>query len=93
MGWHDATHVFCWPSPRAVAVLKRDFDLLLFWEIKTKEKDDSFFSPNDLEHYTEEPSRTSGLPQKAAVAEGVFGGPVRLPQLPDLEGGGGATGP
>lgn len=45
MGWHDATHVFCWPSPRAVAVLKRDFDLLLFWEIKTKEKDDSFFFP------------------------------------------------
>lgn len=43
MGRHDATHVFCWPSPRTVAVLKRDFDLLLFWEIKAKEKDDSFF--------------------------------------------------
>lgn len=37
------------------------------------------FSPNDLEHDTEEQSRTPWPLQEVAVAKGLFGGPVRLP--------------
>lgn len=40
---HDAIYLLSQPSLKAVAALKLNFDLLLLWEIKTKEKDDNFF--------------------------------------------------
>lgn len=38
---HDS-HLFPLPSLQALAVLKLNLDLLLFWQITTKEKDDNF---------------------------------------------------